>query len=557
MSNDDLLAMLGAKISATPAPVAPFIPMAAGLGGDDVLAASSALSADATVPGMLRPFMPHQAAAYLYCLGAIARFGGALLGDDMGMGKTQVMLALAAQADGYSIVIAPPVTLAGYKGDIAAAFPALKMFHAKGRTAGDIPAGTDIVFLSDDPLTLRAWLTNGLDAKKNFTISDLALGAGMLIRDEMHRDKGADGKPGSPTSRARLMLHLSAALRSRGVPIVGATGTLLVNGRPIEALIPLQIIGGMDLVKTIAPGARNSLGYAFMYCKPENKGFGYNYSGCDRDKLPQLHEYFRRTVYCRRDKDDLGAALPSRRWLVRPLALNGVLARYNRVERDVLSLIREESGPEAYLRAAKAEKLVQIMKLWEEAGAAKGAAAVEYITDLLDEHNGRPVLAFYWHKSTRDALIDGLSKAGISMGLIDGTVSGASRESQIAAFQAGKTQVMLAQIGAAGIGVTLTAAADAVFVQIPWSSGLLKQAADRILRVDDKTMARATNGEHITWHVLQACKEDGSPTFDGYMFEAVQNKAQISDAVNAGKEVTMPDEDVIRTAVTNWFNANS
>jgi hypothetical protein len=375
-----------------------------------------------------------------------------------------------------------------------------------------------------------------------------------LVRDELHRDKGADGKPGSPTSRARLMLHLSAALRSRGVPIIGATGTLLVNGRPIEALIPLQIIGGMDLVKAIAPGARNSLGFAFMYCKPVNNGFGYNYGGCDRDKLPQLHEYFRRTVYCRRDKDDLGTALPARRWLVRPLALNGVLARYNRVERDVLGLIRDENGPEAYLRAAKAERLVQIMKLWEEAGAAKGQAAVEYIADIVD--TGKPVLAFYWHRSTRDGLIDGLSKAGISMGLIDGTVSGPARESQIASFQAGKTQVMLAQIGAAGIGVTLTAAADAVFVQIPWSSGLLKQAADRILRVDDKTMARAANGEHITWHVLQACKEDGAPTFDGYMFEAVQNKAAVSDAVNAGKEVTMPEADVMLAAVSAWYAAN-
>ena len=556
MSNDDLLAMLNGKLSTTPAPVAPFIPMAAGLGDDTVLAASGALSADATVPGMLRPFMPHQAAAFLYCQGAIARWGGALLGDDMGMGKTQVMLALAAQVNGYAIVIAPPVTLAGYKGDLAAAFPGLRMFHAKGRTATDVPAGTDIVFMSDDPLTLRAWLTNGLDASKNFTISDLALRAGMLIRDEMHRDKGADGKPGSPTSRARLMLHLSAALRKQGTPIVGATGTLLVNGRPIEALIPLQIIGGMDLVKAIAPGARNSLGFAFMYCRPVNNGFGYNYGGCDRDKLPQLHEYFRRTVYCRRDKDDLGTALPARRWLVRPLALNGVLARYNRVERDVLGLIRDENGPEAYLRAAKAEKLVQIMKLWEEAGIAKGQAAVEYIADLIDTSGGKPVLAFYWHKGTRDALIDGLSKAGISMGLIDGSVSGASREHQIADFQAGKTQVMLAQIGAAGIGVTLTAAADAVFVQIPWSSGLLKQAADRILRVDDKTMARAERGEHITWHVLQACKEDGAPTFDGYMFEAVSNKAAVSDAVNAGKEVTMPEADVMLAAVSAWYAAN-
>lgn len=557
MNNDELLAMLNDKIAATPAPTAlPIVSLAAGLGGDDILQASNALTGTVSVPGMLRPFMPHQAAAFLYTQASIARWGGCLIGDDMGMGKTQVALAaIAAATDhgGYALVIAPPVTIGGWRGDMAAAFPSLNLYQAKGRTPGAIPAGTDIVFISDDPLTLRAWLTNGIDPQtKKFTLSDLATGAAMMVRDELHRDKGSDGKPGTPTSRSRLVLTLADALRLSGAPVIGMTGTLLTN-RVIEALVPLQIVGGMPLIKALAPGARNAFGFAYTYTIPQHNGFGTSYNQSDLSKLGQLHEYLRRTVYVRREKSDLGNVLPNSGWLIRPIALNGVLARYNRVEQDFLNLILEEEGPESMWRKARAEALTRMQSLWAEAGAAKGAAAAEYIIDLVEQ--GRSVVAFYYHKTCLDALVDKLSRAKIRLGLINGNVTGDARDAEIASFQASKTPVILCQIRAAGLGVTLTAAADAVFVQVPWSAGDLKQAADRILRVDDKTLARAVNGEAITWHVLQAAKDDGKPTFDMAMWQVLIGKAEVCDAVNAGKPVTLDDESVAYAALTAWYNA--
>ena len=74
------------------------------------------------------------------------------------------------------------------------------------------------------------------------------------------------------------------------------------------------------------------------------------------------------------------------------------------------------------------------------------------------------------------------------------------------------------------MAVTLTAAADAVFVQVPWSAGDLKQCADRILRADD-IKARAPGGEAITWHVLQAHYANGDPTFDAAMWDILERKA--------------------------------
>jgi hypothetical protein len=105
------------------------------------------------------------------------------------------------------------------------------------------------------------------------------------------------------------------------------------------------------------------------------------------------------------------------------------------------------------------------------------------------------------------------------------------------------------------MGVTLTAAAHAVFVQVPWSAGDLKQAADRIYRCDDITKARAAAGESVTWHVLQAAHANGDPSFDMAMWAVLEKKAKVCDAVNAGMDVTMPDEAVMKMAMEAWYNS--
>jgi helicase-like protein len=541
----------------TPLPVAPIF----GLGGDDVLSASKALTpaAPVVIPGMVRPFMDHQAAAFVYACQQMQVWGGALLGDDMGLGKTQVLQALVAEAlkaGGYALMVAPPVAIAGYKSDLAVAFPGLKMVHLHGRKPF-LPEPADIYFISDDPLTLKAWLTVTPPVRPGqkpvMQASPLAAGAAILTRDEIHRDKGSDGKP---TTRAKIMLTVAEALRAVGRRVVGATGTILTN-RPVEALIPLRIIGGDELIKALTPGARGQVSFRFLfrYCNPVNNGFGYNYGGADEARMPELHEYLRRTVYVRREKSDLGTALPHSGWIVLPIALNGVLNRYRRVEKDFLNLVLEEEGPEAMWRKNRALAMTQMQAMWEEAGTAKTGATVEYVKDLVDQ--GRKVVLFYYHDASRDALAQGLGKAKVSTTWIGGGQSKDARQRVIADFQGGKYQVVLAQIRAAGMAVTLTAAADAVFHQVPWSAGDLKQAADRILRVDDITKARAAAGEKVTWHVLQGCYEDGKPTFEAAMWSILERKARICDAVNAGKPVTMSDESVMQQALTEWYaNAN-
>jgi SWI/SNF-related matrix-associated actin-dependent regulator 1 of chromatin subfamily A len=380
--------------------------------------------------------------------------------------------------------------------------------------------------------------------RKHLVASPFVQGAAIVLRDEIHRDKGNQAKP---TGRAKVMLAVGEYMRSVKRAIVGATGTLLTN-RPVEGYLPLTIIGGDALVQALTPGARKASGFLWRYCAPVQQNFGgrsvTTFSGIDLDEAHRLHEYLRRTVYVRREKSDLGNdVLPHSGWIVTPLALtDDAMRRYRRVEKDFLTLVQEEKGAEAMWRANKAQAIVQMNMLCE--------AAVDYAKQFTDE--GEQVVMFYYHADTYLALAKACSHAGISYTTINGKVTGDARVDAVQEFQAGDCQVVLAQIKAAGMAVTLTAAPHAVFVQVPWSAGDLKQAADRILRVDNITRDRAAAGGKVQWHVLQSAYSDGDLSFDAAMWSVLENKAHVCDAVNAGRPITMPEESVMYQALLAW-----
>lgn len=540
------------------APAAPFH----GLGDAAWLAASSALepSVPVTVTDMVRPFHPWQAAAYLFALESITRWGGALVGDDMGMGKTAVLLALAADRIASTgkpaIIIAPVVTRGGWMSEIHACFPHLTFAQVGGHSRKPVPVA-DIYFVSDDSRVMQCQLTDvdEVNGKTVRTPSPLVLGASIVVRDECHRDKGNQGKP---NGRGHTMLTLGAWCRNTATPIVGATGTLLTN-RPVEGLIPLKYIGGEALVQALVPGGRGGADGAFKwrYCAPVEKHIGggqkrMDFNGLDVEHALELHEYLRRTVYVRREKSDLGeGVLPNSGYLVAPLALpDAQLKRYDRIVKDMYSLISEEKGKAWADSASRAKVITQMNMMRAEAGVAKVAAAADYIAELVDQ--GQQVVAFYEHTDVYLKLGAALSAKGISIVAINGSVTDQAREQNIDLFQAGGAQVMIAQLTAAGIGVTLTAACHAVYLQLPWSSGTLKQSADRILRCDVRSAQRAAAGESITWHVLQACYDDGDPTFDDSIWRVLLAKSAVTDAVNAGRPVTVSDESVQYEALMAW-----
>jgi hypothetical protein len=294
----------------------------------------------------------------------------------------------------------------------------------------------------------------------------------------------------------------------------------------------------------------------------------------------------------RREKGDLDpASLPHFGWQIVPLAFgDGSLTTLTRIEQDMLALIEETGGAAAAMRAARAETIVRIGKMREELGRVKAEAAARYVVDLLDESDGTDsAVVFYEHTKALDALRDAFMKAGVQVAEVNGltrdrravedgfqarpvllaevqrlaAIAGSTTgtEQADAVVALGKAQraldeapqVILAQLQAAGQALTLTAARHAVWVQLPWSAGMLAQQRDRIRRCDTISAERAARGESVQFHVLEVQRANGKPTFDHSMWGVLEAKAAATDAVNAGRDVTLPEESIMEAALIDWY----
>jgi SNF2 family DNA or RNA helicase len=116
------------------------------------------------------------------------------------------------------------------------------------------------------------------------------------------------------------------------------------------------------------------------------------------------------------------------------------------------------------------------------------------------------------------------------LGTITGNTPDTDRQWIVDEFQDGNIDVLVATIGAAGTGLTLTAGTVVIFLDHPWSRALYEQAVDRAHRIGQ------TN--NITIYNIM-CKD----TIDERIWELVKRKGELSDKIvdQDGKVMTNRD----------------
>ena len=377
----------------------------------------------------------------------LARRRKALLGDQMGLGKTvQALVALPRAA--AAVVICPAAVKHVWTSETRRWRKDLTPVILRGRGSFRWPRAGEVVITNYDVLP-DALPATGLQAGT------------VLISDEAHRLK--DRK----TLQTRRFRALSEAARVAGGKVWLLTGTPMLN-RPPELWTVLE---SADL-------ARDAFGSWTGFCRAFHAyrgAYGMEWGAPDSTVPARLV-----SVGLFRRREDVLPDLPLKTY--RNISVNGIDPRTAAIC-DAAVRAMEVAGVDLAEEVQTAEAFRLDGPTFEEisrARAALAAAKVPALLEIVEEYEdaGEPVVVFSAHRAPVDVLGN---RTG--WGLITGDQSSEERTAAVEAFQAGRLRGLACTIQAGGVGLTLTKAAHVLFVDRAWTPALNVQAEDRVCRI--------------------------------------------------------------------------
>lgn len=425
---------------------------------------------------------------------------GVLIADEQGLGKTVQALATVEAVNAFPTTIVVPTSVRlNWQREAAKWLPHRTVAIAYGTNPKPLEA--DITIVGWD--TLHAW--------------EPALNPFAVIFDEAHLAKNGQAR------RTQSAIVLADRAREQGGFALALTGTPVLN-RVGELMAQLRLIGRLNEFG----GPR---GFKTTYKAPESR--------------PLLNRQLRARCFVRRRKADVLTELPPKRYA--QLIIEGdprVMDKYRKAEEDIVNYLSDivrtaalESGlgseaarraaGEKALRAQAAQHLVAITTLKQIAVDAKRHAIHQWLQDFTE--SGNKVVVFGWHRAAVDWIADNYA-AGCK---IQGGMADADKQANIDRFQTSDDQQVIAcSIRAAGVGITLTAASDVLFIEQGWNPADQDQAADRCHRIGQT--------DSVTVYTA-LCAE----TIDEDIYELIERKRTVVNAITDGQAPDQDDESVL------------
>jgi hypothetical protein len=399
----------------------------------------------------------------------------ALLADPMGLGKT--VQTLCAIPDGAPVLVVAPAVAKGVWQREAARFrPDLQVTVLSGRGTFRWPAPGEMVVVNYDILPAAVAAKDG----KGFTLdtSIPAPPAGcVLVADEAHAAKNGKAK------RTRALRAIADAVRALETGRVWLlTATPMLN-RPTElysvlraAGLERQAFGTWDQFVRLFGGETDSWG-AMTWGSPD----------------VSVTERLAR-VSLRRDRAAVLPQLPEKTWRELSVEIGGVAKRAcDKLLAELKAVGIDLASSEALAQInASGVSFRRMSAVREALATAKIGALVELVEDF--EEQNEPVVVFSAHRDP----IDLLGKRE-GWATITGDTPNAKRSEIEAAFQRGEYRGIAATIQAGGVAITLTRAAQAIFIDRAWTPALNSQAEDRVYRIgqDRGVVITTLVGDHV------------------------------------------------------------
>lgn len=386
---------------------------------------------------------------------------GALLADDMGLGKSRqaILAAHEGHPQGRILIVCPASVKLNWEREIQAAL------------------GPEDVAVLGRETTPARWTIINYDRLRSH--QDLLFGNdwACLILDEAHYLKNRHsqrsllvlGGEHRPRKRSQLPTGRVRGLVERSERVILLTGTPITN-RPLD-LFPLLRAIGHPLGDELLP-------YALRYCAAFQTEWGWDMGGASH--LDELHERLGE-VLLRRTKDEV-LDLPPKLRTYMPVEVD--LLAYRKVWLDYVQALARRKRK----RMPRALLLAEVAKLRHAAALAKVPAAIAQIEAVLEA--GEKIVVFTCHTGVVEALMRHFGAQAVRL---TGAETAVEREQAVAAFQheAG-VRIFVGNLIAAGVGVSLTAATQVLFVDYSFVPAEHLQAEDRPYRIGQTNAVTVT-----------------------------------------------------------------
>lgn len=423
---------------------------------------------------------------------------GTLIADEMGLGKS-------AQALGYITALGITQIAQGKEPPrkVLINCPASLKFNWRNEAEQWLVPPSDIQVNSSQPLfdpekALHVQITN------YDRLGELAadIRPDIFIFDEAHYVKS---RTSDRSGKVKYIAKQSAK-------IIALTGTPIPNG-PEDLWPLLQILDPQRWQKFSE--------FASRYCAAETKyrrtkGRLIQYTDSSgASNLDELQTVLRSSVMIRRLKEDVLTELPEKQRKILAFPADGyeallkeefeIVKRYGFTEERLFNELHLHRVPFEEISAAR-----------KATGIAKVRLVLEHVRGVLDSSRDKKVILFAHHQDVLTKLYDGLEDYGVA--IVRGETSQSMREQAVGRFQGNPyTRLFLGSIGAAGVGITLTAASHVIFAEQSWSPKDMLQAEDRAHRIGQKNCV-----------LVESLVFDGS--LDANMIKKLHKKMRVANA---------------------------
>lgn len=437
-------------------------------------------------------------------------------GDDMGLGKSLESIATINKADAFPcLVICPNVVKINWQREWHK-FTDKKAMVLTDSVRDSWPffwqTGMNQVFIVNYE-SLRKYFVRRITKAEKWTLKDVEFHNTIklfksVIIDESHKVK----------STATQQTKFCKGIASGKEYIILLTGTPVVN-KPKDLVAQLGIMDRM-----IDMGGWK--GFMLRYCSGPNQA----------SNLKELNYRLWKHCFFRREKSKVLTQLPDK---VRQIVSCEITNRkeYMDAERDLIDYLKryKEADDEKIQKSLKGEVMVRIGILKDITARGKLKEVIDFVKDFRE--NGKKIILF----CNLHEIVDRLMIAFPSAVCVTGRQNMQEKQASVDAFQKKpKTDVIICSIKAASAGITLTAASDVAFIELPWTYADCDQAESRAHRIGQKDSVNC-------YYLL------GRRTIDQKLYRIIEEKKHISNAV-------LGAEDNIQTNIVdmmaNLFDTN-